>query len=133
VGLSLLSAVAGHNETLALVCDIAKRFRSPATFRRVLSALHRDGMGGKFNRTTRQQQPSTRGQDATGRWYEECRNLEDRLGYGYEELFREWKQLALMREAESVAKLPRDVCEEMAFLMMLEARDRQGCGPETAN
>ncbi len=90
-------------------------------------------MGGKFNRSTREQQPTTRGQDPTGRWYAECRDLEDRPGYGYEELFREWKQFALMREAELPGRLPRDVCEEAAFLMMLSARDRQGCGPETAN
>jgi len=91
-------------------------------------------VGGRLKGPTRRE-PSeqARGQDETGRWYQECRALEDRLGYGYEVLFREWKQLALMREAESVARLPREACEEAAFLMMLECRDRQGCGIETAN
>lgn len=91
-------------------------------------------MGGRLKGPTRRE-PSeqTRGQDPTGRWYEECRALEDRLGYGYEELFRRWKQTALMREAESVARLPREVHEEMAFLNVLEMHDRAGFGPDVAN
>ena len=59
--------------------------------------------------------------------------MEDRLGYGHEQIFRTWKWAALMREAESVAKLPRDVCEQMAMLDMITLFEKQGRTVDVAN
>ena len=82
-------------------------------------------MGGRLSKQV--------GQDASGRWYDECRAMEDRLGYSHEQIYRTWKWAALMREAESVARLPREVCEEMAMLNVIDMFEKRGRTIEVAN
>ena len=71
--------------------------------------------------------------DVNGEWRSACADLEERLGYQPGVIYADWKISADLRQRRSVALMPREVHEQMAFLDCLQCFDKGGLTEATAN
>jgi hypothetical protein len=59
--------------------------------------------------------------------------MEERLGYSPGVIYTDWKVTADLRQRRSVALMPREVHEQMAFLDCIQCFDKGGLTPDVAN
>ena len=71
--------------------------------------------------------------DTTGEWRARCSDLEGKLGYRPGEIFEDWRATADLRQMHSVAIMPREVHEQMAFLDCLACLAKGGLTESVAN